>query len=85
MPVVCKHCYLPQLGLLNGLPIKFSFLRHRDITQLTNPGIFYFAETAVGVQGHGLARFGSTCYLTPLSTKMNDTCYFEVRKMDPLS
>ena len=76
--LVVQYDILVQVGLVRGLPIKFSFLHHRDIVQITNPDSFYFPETAVGVEGHGLARFGSTCYLTPLSSKMDDTCYFEV-------
>ncbi len=47
--------------------------------QLTDPDNFYFPETAIGLRGHGLARFGSNCYLTPLNTKMDDSCCFEVK------
>ena len=67
-----------QVGLIRGLPIKFSYYYYRDIAQLTNPNEFYFTETAMGVEGQGLARFGSTCYLTPLNGKMDDSCHMEV-------
>ena len=60
------------------LPIKFSYLLQNDVIQLTNPQDFYFVETAVGVEGHGLARFGSSCYLTPINSKLDDHCYLEV-------
>ena len=60
------------------LPIKFSYLTQDDVIQLTNPQNFYFVETAVGVEGHGLARFGSNCYLTPINSKLDDQCYLEV-------
>lgn len=77
MPHGSVLTFLPQIGILNGIPIKFSFLHDYDITQLTNPEAFYFTETAVGVEGQALARMGS-CYLQPLNGKMNDNCYFEV-------
>lgn len=63
---------------MHGLPIRFSYLYQRDIIQLTNPNVLYFPETAMGVEGQGLARFGSTCYLTPLNGKMDDNSHFEV-------
>ena len=76
--MVCSHFRL-QIGILNGIPIKFSFLHDYDIAQLTNPDAFYFTETAVGVEGQALARMGS-CYLQPLNGKLNDNCYFEVSR-----
>ena len=60
------------------LPIKFSYLTQCDVKQLTNPQNFYFVETAVGVEGHGLARLGSNCYVTPINSKLDDCCYLEV-------
>jgi len=60
------------------LPIKFSYLTQCDVKQLTNPQNFYFVETAVGVEGHGLARLGSNCYVTPINSKLDDSCYLEV-------
>ena len=69
--------------MVHGLPIRYSFFRHHDIMQLTNQDNFYFAETAIGVEGgHGLARFGSHCYLSPLNSKMNDNCHVEVGTWD---
>ena len=36
----------------------------------------------MGVEGgHGLARFGSHCYLSPINSKMNDNCHMEVYKV----
>ena len=68
----------------NTLPIKFSYLTQHDVIQLTNPQNFYFVETAIGVEGHGLARFGSSCYLTPINSKLDDHCYLEVSYCDEL-
>ena len=67
-----------KVGLIRGLPVRFTYLRQQDIIQLTSPSNFYFAETAVGVEGHGLARLGTGCYLTPLNSKMDDSCHMEV-------
>ncbi len=35
-------------------------------------------ETTVGVTGKALARFGTSCYMNPLSTKMDDNTQLEV-------
>ena len=75
---ICSPHLFLQIGILNGVPIKFSFLHDYDVEQLTNPEAFYFTETAVGVAGQALARMGSSCYLQPLNGKLNDSCYFEV-------
>lgn len=32
----------------------------------------------MGVKGQALARFGSSCYMNPLSTKMDDSVQLEV-------
>ena len=63
---------------MSGLPIKFSYLQHRDVIQLANPNNYFYAETTVGVVNQGLGRLGSSCYLTPLSSKMDDSCHLEV-------
>ena len=68
----------PQLGVPAGLPVRFSYLYRSDTLQLSDPAHFYFPETAVGVKGHGLARLGSTCYLSPLCTKLDDSRHLEV-------
>lgn len=79
-----KHGHLPfgpvaeEVGLQSGLPVKFSFLRHQDVIQLANPNTFFYTETAVGVVTQGLGRLGSNCYLTPLNSKLDDSCHLEV-------
>eukprot|EP00731_Ephydatia_muelleri_P023922 Em0016g193a len=79
-----NHSHFPfstiaeEVGLIRGLPVRFTYLRQQDIIQLTSPSNFYFAETAVGVEGHGLARLGTGCYLTPLNSKMDDSCHMEL-------
>ena len=64
---------------MSGVPIKFSYLQHHDVIQLANPNSYFYTETAVGVVNQGLSRLGSSCYLTPINSKMDDTCHFEVR------
>lgn len=76
--IMFQTCSLSQIGLIRGLPIRFAYFRQQDVMQLTNPSNFYFAETAIGVEGHGLARLGTGCYLTPLNSKMDDSCHMEV-------
>ena len=67
-----------QLGLVQGLPVQFSYLYPHDVQQLSNPNGFYFIETSVGVADKALARFGSSCYMNPLNSKMDDKCQIEV-------
>lgn len=67
-----------QVGLPSGLPVKFSFLRHQDVVQLANPNNYFYTETAVGVVAKGLGRLGSSCYLTPLNSRLDDSCHLEL-------
>ena len=63
---------------MSGLPVKFSYLQHRDIIQMANPNTYFYAETAVGVVNQGLGCLGKNCLLTPLNSKMDDSCHLEV-------
>ena len=63
---------------MKGLPVQFSYFYPHDVQQLSNPEGFHFMETTVGVTGKALARFGSSCYMNPLSTKMDDDAQLEV-------
>ncbi|XP_065187147.1 uncharacterized protein LOC135817807 [Sycon ciliatum] len=67
-----------EIGVRGGLPVSFSFLRRREVQCLTNPEAFYFTETAVGVPGQGLARFGSQCYLQPEHGQLKEHCHLEL-------
>ena len=58
--------------------MQFSYFYPHDVQQLSNPEGFYFMETSVGVTGKALSRFGSSCYMNPLSTKMDDNTQLEV-------
>ena len=75
---MCLSLLILQFGLLHGLPIKFSYLRHNEVTQLSNPNDYFYIDTAVGVVKKGLARIGSNCFLTPINSKMDDDTHLEV-------
>ena len=86
MNIFNLHLFIPpQLGLVQGLPVQFAYLYPEDVQQVSNPDAFYFIETAVGVEGRALARFGSYCYLNPLNTKLDDYCHMQVRQGSVLS
>jgi hypothetical protein len=72
------HNISDEMGLVHGLPVRFSYLYPTDVEQLSNPDGFYFIETSVGVAKKALGRLGSCCYIDPLNTKMDDTCQLEL-------
>ncbi len=62
--------------------MKFSFLRHNEVVQLSNPNDYFYVDTAVGVVKKGLSRIGSNCFLMPVNSKMDDDTHLEVGVSD---
>jgi hypothetical protein len=67
-----------DIGLPCSLPVRFCYLNQHDVQQLASPDEFYFSETAVGVAGQGLAKLGTSCYLSPLSGPLDKSCHLEL-------
>ena len=64
---------------MHGLPVKFSYFRHSEVVQLSNPNEYFFMDTSVGVVKKGLSRIGSHCLLMPVNSKMDDDTHLEVK------